>query len=256
MENKRTKAANVLLSFRKDNVDAVNKELDQIKMKLSKYDEGTGSCFTNFFKPAVWKPFLIFSVFSFFQQQTGYNVIIYYAGIFFNNLGSDLQDRQVLSIIFASISIVGSVLLVFIVHKFNRVTLLVASGLGMAATTAIGALSFNIAIFQSENWIRIMSIFVYIFCCMMGMIDIPWMMIGEVFPNRMRGTMSAAITVVIFIMSFLTIKLYPAMNEYLGMSGIFCYFTVSSLITVIFAKAYFPETRGKALTEIEEGFQK
>lgn len=255
MKNKRTKAANILLSFRNDNVEAVNKELDQIKTKMSRYEEGKVSFFLNFFKPAVWKPFTIFAIFSFFQQQSGYNVIIYYAVTFFDNLGSDLRDSHLLSIVFASISIVGSVILVLIVHKFNRVTLLVLSGLGMSLTMGIGALSLTLSFLEPYKWISVVCIFMYIFFCMLGMIDIPWMMIGEVFPNRMRGSMSAAITVVIFFISFVNIKLYPMMNQHIGKAGTMWYFTVLSLITVIFAKIYFPETKGKALTEIEDCFK-
>lgn len=255
LKNKRTKAANVLLIFRKENVEVVNQELDQIKSKMSQY-ENKSSCWKNFFKPTVWKPFLIFSVFSFFQQQTGYNVIIYYGVEFFQKLGDNEIEPYILTLIFASISILGSVILVLIVHKFNRVTLLVSSGLGMAITMAIAASSLTFENLQSYKWIPSVCIFVYIFFCMLGMIDIPWMMIGEVFPNSMRGSMSAAITVVIFLLSFINMKLFPVMNHTLQTSGVLWYFTVMSLLTVIFAKLCFPETRGRALTDIEDSFKK
>ncbi len=256
LKNRKTEAAAVLQRLRKDDIEAVNHELEQIQKRLRLHrQEGRLGYLKNFASPSAYKPFLIFTVFSLLQQQAGYNIIIYYAVLFFENLGNPL-NHYLLSILFASISLVGSLILVTIVHKFNRVTLLVSSGICMAVTIAMAGVALVVWPTNSHPWVPVGFVFCYIFFCMMGMIDIPWMMIGEILPNHIRGTMSAIITVVIFFTSFLNVKLYPLLHGLLGTSGILWMFAVFSLLSVAFAKIFFPETRGKALTEIEEFFRK
>lgn len=245
------KAVRALAWCRNNRIDMVEAEIKEAEERLKKIQVRI-NYLENFTDPAVWKPFLILVVFSIFQQQVGYNIITYYAVDFFSSFETD-YDGNVLSIIFAAISTIGSLMLMTIVHKFNRKTLLVASGIGMTIAMAIGAIFLS----TDSDWqsIPVLCVFVYILFCMIGMIDIPWMMIGEMFPSRVRGTMSANVTVVIFIITFFNVKLYPWLNYILGVSGIFWYFSIFSLLTVIFAKIFFPETKGKSLFDIEEGFR-
>lgn len=251
LKSDRTKAVKALLWCRSGKAEEVEKEITEVEERLKKIDVKI-RYLENFKDPAVWKPFLIIVVFSIFQQQVGYNIITYYAVDFFSSFESQ-YDGNVLSIIFAAISTVGSLLLMTVVHKFDRKSLLVASGLGMTIAMAIGAICLMLKVSSS---LPVLCVFVYILFCMLGMIDIPWMMIGEMFPSRVRGTMSANVTVVIFIITFFNVKLYPMFNEVLGVAGIFWYFSVFSLLTVAFAKIFFPETRGKSLFDIEDEYRK
>lgn len=249
----KTKAVQALLWCRNDKPDVVEKEIAEIEDRLRKI-EAKPRYFENFKDPAVWKPFLIIVIFSIFQQQVGYNIITYYAVDFFSSFETK-YDGNILSIVFAAISTVGSLLLMTVVHKFNRKTLLSASGLGMSIAMVIGAVCLMVDTSRRLSILPVLCVFVYILFCMIGMIDIPWMMIGEMFPSRVRGTMSANVTVVIFIITFFNVKLYPLLNYAIGVSGIFWYFAFFSLLTVIFAKIFFPETRNKSLFDIEDGFR-
>lgn len=206
----------------------------------------------HFRDPAVWKPFLILTGFSLLQQQVGYNIITYYAVDFFQSFESE-YDGNVLSIMFAALSTIGSFLLMTVIHKFYRRTLLCASGIGMSIFMAIGAISFSFK--EEPSSIPVACVFIYILFCMLGMIDIPWMIVGEIFPTKVRGSLSAITTVVIFSVQFVTLKTYPYLSDALGIQGLFWYFAIFSFLTVIFAKIFFPETKDKSLFEIEEQFR-
>lgn len=259
LRQRKIEATMVLLKFRNNDTELVELEINEIRKRLRMHESSSRfSYLRNFTCPTAWKPFLIFTVFSFLQQQAGYNIIIYYAMDFFQQIGTNMKEHEyLLAIIFASISLVGSLLLVFIVHKFNRVTLLVFSGICMSVTMGFAALlkHFGGSSPQYEA-LLIVCVYAYIFFCMLGMIDIPWMMLGEILPNHLRGVLSAMITVIIFLLSFVNVKLYTLMVHYLGTAGMLCSFGVFSLLSVLFAKMFFPETRGKALFEVEEYFRK
>lgn len=247
----RARALRSLRWLRRD-ADLVEREIAEAEERIRRADVAS-SYLANFRDPAVWKPFLILVVFSVFQQQVGYNIITYYAVDFFASFESQF-DGNVLSIVFAALSTVGSLLLVTVVHRFRRKTLLAASGLGMTAAMAVGALSLSMEGVSRD--VAIVCVFVYIMFCMLGMIDIPWMVVGEMFPTRVRGSMCANVTVVIFVVTFFNVKLYPLLNRWLGVSGLFWYFAAFSFLTVAFAKVFFPETKDKSLFEIEEQFRK
>lgn len=259
LRRRKAEATTVLMKFRNNDSERVELEINEIRKRLQMHESSSRFAYLrNFTHPSAWKPFVIFTVFSFLQQQAGYNIIIYYAMDFFSDLGTNMREQAyVLAIIFASISLVGSLLLVFIVHKFNRVTLLVFSGICMSVTIGFAALvkGFGDSDPQLQT-LPVVLVYAYIFFCMLGMIDIPWMMLGEILPNHLRGVLSAMITVIIFLLSSVNVKLYKAMVTYLGTPGMLCSFGVFSLLSVLFAKIFFPETRGKALFEVEEYFQK
>ncbi len=244
------KATKALQWFRR-NAQAVEEEIDDVEERIRQIAP-TRSYLHHFRDPAVWKPFLILVVFSIFQQQVGYNIITYYAVDFFQSFESD-YDSNVLSIVFAALSTVGSLMLMTVVHKFKRKTLLTASGVGMAVSMAIGGIFLSIS--NVSQSLPVLCVFTYILFCMLGMIDIPWMIVGEMFPTKVRGSMCANVTVVIFVVTFFNVKTYPWLNHWLGVSGLFWYFAVFSFITVVFAKVFFPETKDKSLFEIEEQFR-
>lgn len=251
LNSEKLKATQSLLWLRR-NSNEVEDEIKEAEDRIRKIQIKV-NYMENFRDPAVWKPFLILVIFSIFQQQVGYNIITYYAVDFFSTFES-AYDANLLSIIFAAISTIGSLLLMTIVHKFNRKTLLAISGLGMTISILIGAISLSVG--NTNPDITVLSVFVYILFCMCGMIDIPWMMVGEMFPTSVRGTMCANVTVVIFIVTFFNVKSYPYLNTWLGVSGLFWYFAIFSFLTVLFSYKYFPETRNKSLFDIEEQFRK
>lgn len=237
----------------------LRRDPDQVELEIAEVEdrirriEVASNYFENFKDPAVWKPFLILVVFSVFQQQVGYNIITYYAVDFFSSFESEF-DGNLLSIVFAGLSTISSLLLLTVVHKFKRKTLLAGSGIGMTISMAVGAICLPIDSISRD--VPILCVFIYIMFCMLGMIDIPWMVVGEMFPTRVRGSMCANVTVVIFIVTFFNVKLYPVLNHWLGVSGLFWYFAIFSFLTVVFSQLFFPETKDKSLFEIEEQFRK
>ena len=97
---------------------------------------------------------------------------------------------------------------------------------------------------------------VFIITSTFGFLTIPFTMLPEMFPQRVRG-LTAGITVSIaYFVSFLVTKLYPSMLSWMGNGGVFLFYGVISMLGTVFVHLILPETKGKTLQEIENLFKK
>ncbi|XP_065213764.1 facilitated trehalose transporter Tret1-2 homolog [Planococcus citri] len=249
IKNQKHQALRSLLWLRGDNRSQVKNELEDLEMKIQMHKDSQTKYLKRFTDRSVWKPFMILLIFSIFQKSAGQDAIFAYAVNFFSLFRTNIQ-QNVLSIIFAIISLIGSMNIVLLVHKFNRTTILLYSGLGMSISLAIGAifLEFN------QTLITVCCIFMYIYCCMSGMMSVPYMIIGESFPYHVRGVMGAAVSVFMFLPSFFNIKLFLTLTEILQPFGLLCYYSFFALCAAVFSKLFIVETRGKTLDEITEEY--
>lgn len=107
-----------------------------------------------------------------------------------------------------------------------------------------------------SSWITTGFLLVFIITSTFGFLTIPFTMLPEMFPQRVRG-LTAGITVSIaYFMSFLVTKLYPTMLSWMGNGGVFLFYGVISMLGTVFVHFILPETKGKTLQEIENLFKK
>jgi facilitated trehalose transporter len=107
-----------------------------------------------------------------------------------------------------------------------------------------------------KNWVTTAFLLIYIITSTFGFLTIPFTMLPELFPVRVRG-LTAGITVCFaYLMSFITIKLYPTMFLMMGNGCVFLFYGVVSLLGTLFVHQILPETKGKSLQEIENLYKK
>lgn len=105
------------------------------------------------------------------------------------------------------------------------------------------------------SWVTTAFLLIYIVTSTFGFLTIPFTMLPELFPMRVRG-LTAGITVCLaYFMSFIVIKLYPSMLTWMGNGMIFLFYGIVSLLGTIFVHFILPETKGKSLQEIENLFK-
>lgn len=104
-------------------------------------------------------------------------------------------------------------------------------------------------------WMTTAFLLIYIITSTFGFLTIPFTMLPELFPMRVRG-LTAGITVCMaYFMSFLVIKSYPSMLSWMGNGMIFLFYALISLLGTLFVHLVLPETKGKSLQEIENLFK-
>ncbi|XP_075227470.1 facilitated trehalose transporter Tret1-like isoform X2 [Lycorma delicatula] len=208
--------------------------------------------------PSVWKPFLILIIFFLFQEGSGIYIVLYYAVNVFQNVGSTMDD-YVASIIVATVRLLMSITGSVCIQHFNRKTLAITSGLGMAISMgAAGTYEYFYSalpvIDRPASWVPFVCIIINVCASMLGMLQLPWLMTGELFPLSVRGMMGGTVSSLAYLFIFGTVKVYPGMQRTLQLHEIMWIFTAASFGVVIYVKFFLPETRGKTLHEIEMNF--
>ncbi|KAG8231160.1 hypothetical protein J437_LFUL011829 [Ladona fulva] len=104
-------------------------------------------------------------------------------------------------------------------------------------------------------WAPVVCLVIYVLASSIGLIPLPWVMTGEVFPVAGRGLGSGVTSCVGFLAFFSVVKTAPALFGNLGMGGSFCVYGVVVLIGTALLYFFLPETKGRTLHEIEEAFE-
>lgn len=219
-------------------------------------------------KQNVWKhlikrtsiiPFLIMLGFFFFQQFSGLFVLIFYAVDLTREAGVKI-DAYLATILIGLTRLVGSILVMVLSGKYGRRLPAILSGVGMSI--CMGVLSIYLFLedkgYEIGDYgvIPVFCIVLYIFMSTMGFLVLPFAMIGELYPAKVKDILSGLTTCAAYIFSFITIKTYPNLLEEMGKHGVFCFYGVFSLLGTIFVVLFLPETKGKTLREIEDFYAK
>lgn len=237
--------------LRKDPLKA-RKELDNFGCKKSDdfQDE----------KATYMKPFVLLVALFLLQALSGIYSILFYAVNFFHD--SDIiMDENLSTIIFAAVRLVMSMIGALLINFYGRKSLLTLSSGGMALSLIIAVgynkyYEYHPGDVQMLPNLPLICIFTYVLFTMVGMLPIPWILVGELFPLKMRSIMSGVVICMAQCFVFICVKLYPYMINSFKFSGTLFVFFVATFATMIVCKLFLPETKNKTLEEIERFFSK
>jgi SP family xylose:H+ symportor-like MFS transporter len=184
---------------------------------------------------------------SVFQQFVGINVALYYAPRIFESMGAAKDASMMQTVVMGLVNVIFTVLAIMTVDKWGRKPLLMVGSIGMAiGMFAIGGLAFLNIIGIST----LIFIVVYTASFMMSWGPICWVLISEIFPNKIRGRAVAIAVAAQWTANYLISSTYPAMME-LSSGGTYCFYGAMSVLSFIFVWKMVPETKGKTLEEME-----
>lgn len=189
---------------------------------------------------------------SVFQQFVGINVALYYAPRIFESMGAAKDASMLQTIVMGLVNVVFTVIAILTVDKLGRKPLLITGSIGMA----IGM--FGVAGMAFANIIGIGTlIFIIIFTAsfMMSWGPICWVLISEIFPNKIRGQAIAIAVAAQWAANYFISSTYPMMMEYSG--GLtYGFYGLMSVLSAIFVWKLVPETKGKSLEQMEDIWKK
>jgi len=189
---------------------------------------------------------------SVFQQFVGINVALYYAPRIFESMGAAKDASMLQAVVMGLINVVFTVIAIMTVDKWGRKPLLITGSIGMAVGMfAISALSFSNIIGIST----LVFIILYTGSFMMSWGPICWVLISEIFPNKIRGQAVAIAVAAQWSANYLISSTYPPMMEF---SGGFTYgfYGLMSVLSAIFVWKMVPETKGKTLENMNKLWKK
>jgi sugar porter (SP) family MFS transporter len=245
-KNGRTEAANAVLK-KIGGERYADAAVAEIKSTLAK-EEIQHVRFADLLKPKMRKVLVLGVVLAVFQQWCGINSIFNYAEEIFRAAGYDI------STVLKNIAWTGSVNMLFTfvalgtVDRAGRRPLMLLGAAGLAVIyTAMGFCYAN----QVQGFPVLLLVLAAIGCYAMSLAPVTWVVISEIFPNRIRGAaMSVAVTA-LWIACFILTYTFPMLNAKLGPAGTFWLYAVICVggFTYIFFKL--PETKGRSLEQIE-----
>ncbi|WP_066158670.1 D-xylose transporter XylE [Halalkalibacter krulwichiae] len=184
---------------------------------------------------------------SVFQQFVGINVALYYAPRIFESMGAARDASMFQTIVMGLVNVLFTLIAIFTVDKFGRKPLLIIGSIGMT----IGM--FGVAGMAFSNTIGIgtlIFIIIYTASFMMSWGPVVWVLISEIFPNKIRGQAVAIAVAAQWAANYFISSTYPAMMEFSG--GLtYSFYGIMSLLSAIFIWKFIPETKGRSLEELE-----
>jgi sugar porter (SP) family MFS transporter len=184
-----------------------------------------------------------------FQQWCGINVIFNYAEEIFRAAGYDISS------VLSNIAWTGSVNLAFTfvalgtVDRRGRRPLMLLGSAGLAAIyTALG-IGYASGL---KGLPMLLLVLAAIGCYGMSLAPVTWVVISEIFPNRIRGAAVAVATTSLWAACFVLTFSFPLLNKGLGPAGTFGLYALICVAGFLFIRARLPETKGKSLEAIEK----
>jgi sugar porter (SP) family MFS transporter len=195
-------------------------------------------------------PIVFLGVFlAFFQQWCGINVVFNYADEIFSAAGFGVSDTLINIVITGIVNLVFTFVAIRTVDNWGRRALMIFGSLGLSIVYLfVGASYF----FKLDGLIILIFILSAISVYAMTLAPITWVVLAEIFPNKVRGTAMAIATSALWIGSFLLVILFPILNNALGAHGTFWVYAGICFIGFLFILRKLPETKGKTLEEVEQ----
>ncbi len=205
--------------------------------------------FRDLFEPGMRKVLLLGIVLAVFQQWCGINVIFNYATKIFADAGYNISDTL------KNIAWTGSVNLAFtfvalgLVDKRGRRPLMLFGSIGLAVIyTVMGICYYN----QVRGGAMLLLVLAAIATYSMSLAPVVWVVISEIFPNRIRGAAMSVCVSSLWIACFILTFTFPILNKKLGAANTFWIYAGICAAGFVFIKMFLPETKGKTLEQIEK----
>ncbi|MGF7140882.1 D-xylose transporter XylE [Roseimarinus sediminis] len=189
---------------------------------------------------------------SIFQQFVGINVALYYAPRIFESMGAAKDASMLQTVIMGLVNVVFTVVAILTVDKLGRKPLLIIGSAGMAlGMFAIAGLAY----FEIIGISTLVFIIIYTASFMMSWGPITWVLISEIFPNKIRGKAIAIAVAAQWAANYFISSTYPAMMELSG-AMTYGFYGLMSVLSLFFVWKMVPETKGKTLEELESLWKK
>jgi len=192
---------------------------------------------------------------SVFQQFVGINVVLYYAPEIFRNMGSGTDSALFQTILVGAINLTFTVIAILTVDRYGRKPLQIIGALGMAVSMI--SLGF-VFYFKMMGIGALIFMLTYVASFAMSWGPVTWVLLSEIFPNRIRGRAMAVAVAAQWISNYLVSWTFPMMDKSSSLTNTFHHgfaywiYGIMGILAALFVWKIVPETKGKTLEEMEK----
>jgi SP family arabinose:H+ symporter-like MFS transporter len=228
-------------------MEFAQKSLVEIKATLS--EKASKSRFKDLLAPELRTVLIIGIVLAVLQQWCGINVIFNYAEEVFEAAGYNVSDILFNILITGSVNLLFTFIAIYTVDKLGRKALMLIGTGGLATIYIFLGIAYYT---QISGWPMLVMIVAAIACYAMTLGPVVWVVLSEIFPNRIRGVAMSVGTMSLWIACFVLTYTFPILNDLLNTSGTFWLYAMICLAGFIFVYRTLPETKNKSLEELEK----
>ena len=222
-------------------------------------------------KPIVWVGIGL----SVFQQFVGINVIFYYSNTIWASVGFDASQAFLITLVTNTTNVVVTLVAISLVDRIGRKPLLLIGSVGMAVTLGVMAFVFGTAqtctqalvdagqagcadaasigtpyLTGAAGPIAVVAANLYVVFFGVSWGPVVWVLLGEMFPNRIRAAALAVAAAAQWIANFLVSVSFPGMAS-IGLGFAYAVFTVFAILSFFFVAKFVKETKGKSLESMD-----
>ncbi|MFB5189765.1 sugar porter family MFS transporter [Alicyclobacillus fastidiosus] len=223
-------------------------ELSDITISIQEESQTRG-LFSELFARGIRMALLVAVVLAAMQQFTGTSAVAYYAPIIFKQSGAGNNAALIETVFIGAIKVIFTIVLMVLVDRAGRRRLLLIGASSMAIFLMILGFSFQAA--NVSIGIVLPFILLHTVAFELSWGGGVWIVISEIFPNRIRGRAMAIGSFVLWGATYLVTQFFPVMMSHFGGSITFWVFALMCVIMFLFTLRFVPETKGKSLEQIQ-----
>lgn len=237
---KNTKASGVLEKI--GDADFVKESIGHITQSL---DGIVKTRYADIFKKGVLPAVVVGIGLAVFQQLCGINTVFNYAPKIFESIGASQDDQLLQTVFIGGVNLIFTILAMLLVDKLGRKPLMLIGAAGLAilyifVVILLGNHSPHV------SWFLLASIGIYA----MTLAPVTWVLISEIFPNRVRGEATAVAVISLWAAYFILVFTFPVLFDKLQEKSFYIYSAVC-VLGFLFVWWKVKETKGKTLEELE-----
>ena len=195
-----------------------------------------------------------------FQQLVGINVVFYYGAVLWQAVGFSENDALLINVLSGALSIGACLIALALIDKVGRKPLLWVGSVGMAVSLTLVTYAFatasldaggKLALSDSMGVLALIAANVYVVFFNLSWGPVMWVMLGEMFPNQIRGSGLAVAGLFQWGSNFLITWTFPMLLASIGLAGAYGLYAVAAFLSIFFVLKYVHETKGKELEQME-----
>jgi SP family sugar:H+ symporter-like MFS transporter len=194
-----------------------------------------------------------------FQQLVGINVVFYYGAVLWQAVGFTENDALLINVLSGGLSIAAVMITLMTIDRIGRKPFLVWGSVGMSITLAVVAFAFSKGTLNAAGTLELpgqmglvalIAANAYVVCFNMSWGPVMWVMLGEMFPNQIRGSGLAIAGLAQWLTNFAITFTFPIFLAGIGLAAAYSIYAAFALISVFFVLWLVKETKGKELEDM------
>ena len=194
-----------------------------------------------------------------FQQLVGINVVFYYGAVLWQSVGFTESDALLINILSGGLSIAAVLITLSTIDKIGRKPFLILGSIGMFITLGLVAFAFStgglvdgsLKLSDNMGLLALVAANAYVFFFNLSWGPVMWVMLGEMFPNQIRGSGLAVAGFAQWMANFAITMTFPIFLATIGLAAAYSIYAFFALVSVFFVLWFVHETKGKELEDME-----